>query len=242
MIFEMSFPLALGTLTRLCKDRQKSCDCEHFINETMDSSGVVPSTDAGRRTWDKEEAERKYAERMTREKEEAKEAKLKKSGMGKLGPPKSGSSDSVQARTEAVIKVEELKGKRELVAGTLGRGNKGKSAGFYCETCDLTFKDSLSYLDHINSSGHYRRLGISGKVERATLEQVRDRLAWLKQRKIEMEKEKGRPLDLVKRVAEARRLEEEEKQRRRDKKKAKRRVKRQHDLGASDVEMNDQSD
>jgi U4/U6.U5 tri-snRNP component SNU23 len=85
-------------------------------------------------------------------------------------------------------------------------------------------------------------LGISGKVERATLEQVRDRLAWLKQRKIEMEKEKGQPLDLVKRVAEARRLEEEEKQRRRDKKKAKRRAKRQHDLGASDVVMNDQSD
>jgi U4/U6.U5 tri-snRNP component SNU23 len=220
----------------------------------MDSSGVGPSStsgamstaDSGRRTWDKQEAERKYAERMAREKEEAKEAKLKKARIGpggKLAPPKLGSSDSVQARTESVIKIEELKGKRELVAGNLGRGNKGKSAGFYCEACDLTFKDSLSYLDHINSSGHYRRLGISGKVERATLEQVRDRLAWLKEVKIEAEKEKGQKVDLMKRVAEARRLEEEEKQRRRDKKKAKRRARRQHELGgASDVEMNDASD
>ena len=208
----------------------------------MDPSGVGSSRDSGRRTWDVQEAERKYAERMAREKEEAKEAKLKKAGMSKLGPPKSGPQNSVQARTEAVIKVDELKGKRELVAGNIGRGNKGKSAGFYCETCDLTFKDSLSYLDHINSSSHYRRLGISGKVEWATLEQVRERLAWLKERKLEMEREKGQGLDLMKRVQEARRAEEEEKQRRREKKKAKRRARRQQELGASDVEMNGASD
>lgn len=234
--------LSVRTLTHPSKiGRSRSGDSN--TSSTMDSSGVAPSSGSERRIWDREEAERKHAERLAREKEEAKEAKLKKAGMlGKLGPPKAGSQDSVQARTEAVIKIEELKGKRELVAGNLGRGNKGKSAGFYCETCDLTFKDSLSYLDHINSSSHYRKLGISGKVERATLEQVRDRLEWLKQRKIEMEKERGQPLDLSKRIAEARRLEEEEKQRRRDKKKAKRRARRQQELGASDAEMNDASD
>lgn len=72
--------------------------------------------------------------------------------MGKLPPPASTDMGSVQARTEAVIKVEELHGKRELVAPLMGYGNKGKSAGFYCDACDLTFKDSLSYLDHLNSS------------------------------------------------------------------------------------------
>lgn len=105
-----------------------------------------------RKTWDETEAERKYRERIAKEKAEAKEAKMKKAGMGKLPPPASTSSDSVQARTEAVIKVEELRGKRELVSGFVTRGNKGRSAGFYCEACDLTFKDSLSYLDHLNSS------------------------------------------------------------------------------------------
>jgi U4/U6.U5 tri-snRNP component SNU23 len=117
----------------------------------MSTSGV-PEDGSLRKTWDRDDAEKKYQERIAREKEDAKEAKNKKAGLGKLPPPAATSSDSVQARTETVFKVEELKGKRELVAGVLLRGNKGKSAGFYCETCDLTFKDSLSYLDHINSS------------------------------------------------------------------------------------------
>jgi U4/U6.U5 tri-snRNP component SNU23 len=115
------------------------------------SSGV-PEQSGSRRTWDREEAERKHAERLAREKEESKEAKNKKAGMGKLPPPASTDMSSVQARTEAVIRVEELHGKRELVAPLMGYGNKGKSAGFYCEACDLTFKDSFSYLDHLNSS------------------------------------------------------------------------------------------
>ena len=112
-----------------------------------DNSVIAP-----RKVWDVEEAERKYAERLEREKEEAKEAKKKKAAGGKLAPPPSGNANSVQARTEAVIKTEELRGKRELVAPTQGIGNKGRSAGFYCEVCDVTYKDSFSYLDHINSS------------------------------------------------------------------------------------------
>jgi U4/U6.U5 tri-snRNP component SNU23 len=65
---------------------------------------------------------------------------------------------------------------------------------------------------------------------------VQTRLAWLKERKIEMEKEKGQELDLSKRIAERRRIEEEEKKRRREKKKAKRRMRRQQDLDTSDDE------
>lgn len=126
---------------RLSKDQQSP--------STMDEEN---SAVAARRTWDPQEAERKYAERIEREKEEAKEAKKKKAAGGKLAPPSSGSANSVQARTEAVIKTEELRGKRELVAPTMAIGNKGRSAGFYCEVCDLTYKDSFSYLDHINSS------------------------------------------------------------------------------------------
>ncbi len=83
----------------------------------------------------------------------------------------------------------------------------------------------------------HRKAGTTGKVERATLEMVQSRLAWLKERKIEMEKEKGQEFDLSKRIAERRRIEEEEKKRRREKKKAKRRMRRQQDLGASDEEM-----
>jgi U4/U6.U5 tri-snRNP component SNU23 len=118
-----------------------------------------PAQASVRRTWDTEEAARKYAERLSREKEEAKESKNKKAGLGKLPPPAAVDAKSVQARTEAVIKREELHGKRELVAPTMSLGNKGRSAGFYCEACDLTFKDSNSYLDHLNSSGRMTFFG-----------------------------------------------------------------------------------
>ena len=116
------------------------------------ADSVSTASTSVRRVWDKDDAERKYNERLAREKAEDNEAKTKKAE-GKLPPPPASSNaDSVQARTEAVIKTEELRGKRELVAPILGIGNKGRSAGFYCETCDLTYKDSFSYLDHINSS------------------------------------------------------------------------------------------
>ena len=71
------------------------------------------------------------------------------------------------------------------------------------------------------------------------MEQVQNRLAWLRERKIQMEKERGDELNLSKRIAERRRLEEEERLRRREKKKAKRRMRRRQELGASDAEMND---
>ena len=116
------------------------------------SAKMAQTSGDGRRTWDREDAESKHKERLESEKAKAKSKKAGKAGMGKLPPPASTDNSSIQARTEAVIKVEELHGKRELVAPLLGFGNKGKSAGFYCETCDLTYKDSLSYLDHINSS------------------------------------------------------------------------------------------
>ena len=83
----------------------------------------------------------------------------------------------------------------------------------------------------------YRKLGISGKVERATLEQVKARLAWLRERKFEMEKERGQELDLSKRIAERKRIEEEEKRRRREKKKAKRRARRLQ-MEGEDINMN----
>lgn len=80
-------------------------------------------------------------------------------------------------------------------------------------------------------------MGISGKVERATLEQVKARLAWLRERKFEMEKERGQELDLSKRIAERKRIEEEEKRRRREKKKAKRRARRLQ-MEGEDINMN----
>lgn len=112
-----------------------------------------PTSDSVQRTRNNEQATYNYKERLSLQTQETKDSKTKKAGLGKLPPPAAVDAKSVQARTEAVIKREELHGKRELVAPTMSLGNKGRSAGFYCEACDLTFKDSNSYLDHLNSSG-----------------------------------------------------------------------------------------
>lgn len=62
----------------------------------------------------------------------------------------------------------ELIGKRELVSSVKN------SAGFNCDTCKELFKDSASYLSHLNSKGHLLLSGNNVSAEKATLQQVKD--------------------------------------------------------------------
>lgn len=41
--------------------------------------------------------------------------------------------------------------------------------------CDCVVKDSINFLDHINGKKHQRNLGMSMKVERSSLDQVKER-------------------------------------------------------------------
>ncbi|KAL5714194.1 hypothetical protein ACHQM5_016188 [Ranunculus cassubicifolius] len=50
-----------------------------------------------------------------------------------------------------------------------------QQAGFFCQVCDCIVKDSLNYLDHINGKKHQRKLGMSMRVERASVTQVKER-------------------------------------------------------------------
>lgn len=58
-----------------------------------------------------------------------------------------------------------------------------QQAGFYCEVCDCILKDSHAYLDHINGKWHNRALGMSMRVEKSSVEEVRQRLLEAKRRK-----------------------------------------------------------
>ena len=61
--------------------------------------------------------------------------------------------------------------------------------------CDCVVKDSINFLDHINGKKHQRNMGMSMKVERSTLSQVKERFAMNKRKKEEVEKKKEYDFD-----------------------------------------------
>ena len=109
-----------------------------------------------------------------------------------------------------------------------GVGKRGRGAGFYCEACDLTFKDSLQWVDHLNSKQHLHAVGERDEVVVATLEMVVGRLAWLKRRR-EDEGVGGEEVDLARRLAERARAEEEERVQKREKRKVARRERKERE-------------
>ena len=86
-----------------------------------------------------------------------------------------GEETLTQARHEK-LNISGNVGKMTLMAAGSATGKRGKGAGNYCEDCDLTFKDSMQWVEHINSMQHLRAIGQSGEVKRATKEEVERRI------------------------------------------------------------------
>ena len=183
-----------------------------------------------RKTWDRAEYAVKAEAREAKEKEEGKaryEAKLagKKYIPRASTPPDAKEAQSRSSRLDVARNV----GKITLVPAGAATGKRGKGAGFYCEDCDLTFKDNLQFVDHLNSRQHLVTVGQSGEVSRAGVEEVRERLAWLKRKK-----EEEKLTDVVDLRARLEvRVEEEE--RKREEKRRKRREKRRKTEGGVGV-------
>ncbi|ORX44990.1 hypothetical protein BCR36DRAFT_406149 [Piromyces finnis] len=158
-----------------------------------------------RRTWDKEEYEKKALERER----ENERAKIKEKP-----------TELLKARKEK-LELDKYLGKSQVVQTT---GSAAKQPGFYCKVCDCTIKDSVNYLDHINGKRHQSKLNRTMKVERSSIEDVRAKLAKLKSKK-EPEKE----LTFDERIEKAKKDEEKRKELRKSKKKEKRRRKREQE-------------
>ena len=175
-----------------------------------------------RRTWDREEYAAKAAEREKKYKEEGKaryEAAIagKKYHRRASTPPDAKDTEARQARLDVSAQI----GKTMLVPAGSAIGKRGKGAGFYCENCDLTFKDNLQFVEHLNSKQHLIATGQTGEVRRATLDEVLERMAYLKRKKDEETAKET--IDLTTRLDIARDQEEAEREEKRRKRNDKRR-------------------
>ncbi|KAK5675673.1 U4/U6.U5 snRNP associated protein [Elasticomyces elasticus] len=181
-----------------------------------------PSDTTHRRTWDREEYAAKAASRSLKEREEGKaryEAKLE--GKKYFAPPVSQEDPHETSSRQARLNVSEQVGKVTMVVAGEGQGKRGKSAGFYCEVCDLTYKDNLQFVEHLNSKQHLVASGESGEVRRAGLEEVKGRFDYLV-RKREEEKAKE-VVDLDSRLVVANEVADKEREEKRRKRNEKRR-------------------
>lgn len=175
-----------------------------------------------RKTWDRDEYAAKARQHDEKQKEEGRaryEAKLqgKKYVRRASTPPDAKETEARKSRLD----VGAMVGKTMLVPAGAATGKRGRGAGFYCDACDLTFKDNLQLVEHLNSKQHLVATGESGEVKKATVEEVRERLAWLN-RKREDEKN-DEVVDLGARLEQAREKEQREREEKRRKRNEKRR-------------------
>jgi len=158
-----------------------------------------------RRKWDAEEYEERARKRI-RMAEEAEEEAMK-------GKGKPVSRELLKQRSYKVDLDSRLN-RTQVITKTTPLSQSG---GYYCADCDCIVKDSINYLDHINGKKHQRNLGMSMKVERSTLDQVKQRFELLKKKKEEEKKE----YDVTQRLQELQEEEEKVKAYRREKRKEK---------------------
>ncbi|KAK7203364.1 hypothetical protein BZA70DRAFT_291394 [Myxozyma melibiosi] len=192
--------------------------------------GANKPAETGRQTWDKDEMLKQARERAERERH-ARESRF-------VREPTPPDAQEIEIRRQRLNLDSDLNKVTLVPAGASAVGKRGRGAGYYCEACNLTFKDSLQWVDHLNSKQHLQATGQTDSVKRATVEDVRSRLRWLRQKR--EEDLQGQQYDIQKRIAERKRIEEEERQRRREKRNAKRKERRARSASAGGDEVDEE--
>ncbi|KAK3721930.1 U4/U6.U5 snRNP associated protein [Vermiconidia calcicola] len=207
------------------------------MSDRKGAYGAATSDTSFRRTWDRDEYAAKAADREQKSREEGKarhEAAVagKKYHRRASTPPDSRDTEARRSR----LNVADQVGKTQLVPAGATQGKRGKGAGFYCDACDLTYKDNLQFVEHLNSKQHLVNTGESGEVRRATLDEVKERFDYLKRKRAD---EKAREVvDFSARIEVAKEQEEKEREEKRRKRNEKRR-KTKDGMGVQDVKLED---
>ncbi|KAK9422571.1 putative U1-type domain-containing protein [Seiridium unicorne] len=134
-----------------------------------------------RKDWDLEEYAEKAKVREAAEKEESKARWEAKQAGKKYYKPLTGNEEYTSARSRHTDFSSRV-GTTTLVSGGALVGKRGKGAGIYCDACDLTFKDNIQWVEHINSKQHLHAIGQTDEVKKASARDVHERIErlWLK--------------------------------------------------------------
>lgn len=125
---------------------------------------------AFRKTWDKEAFEARAKARLEQE------LQLEEDREARVQAPQPIVQRAPLQRREVDLQLTKYVNTRQMV--TLGQATNGEMSGvYYCKVCDCHLRDSANYLLHINGKKHNRMLGMSMRAERATLGEVREKLA-----------------------------------------------------------------
>lgn len=119
----------------------------------------------GRRTWD----EKEYALKARQRREEAQKRRNGTNTGLKA-------HEFYQDRRKKIGQINSFSNVKVVSA------NGSKEAGFYCELCRRHFQDNLKFIEHLNSKEHLANSGFEGDSNSYTLEDVKKRLQYLKEK------------------------------------------------------------
>ncbi|KAL9988235.1 hypothetical protein ACROYT_G002659 [Oculina patagonica] len=171
-------------------------------------ANATGKNDNFRRTWDREEYEKKAKEREEELEDDEDDDEEGSSSKRRSSAPV---KRELLKRRQYDVDLEANLGKSVVITKTTPLSHTG---GYYCNVCDCVVKDSVNFLDHINGKKHQRNLGMSMRVERSSLDQVKRRFETNKRKREEEKQKKGKEYDLEERMAELREEEEQRKQQR----------------------------
>ncbi|RLN87791.1 hypothetical protein BBJ28_00020980 [Nothophytophthora sp. Chile5] len=174
-------------------------ECVAFRQEKAKGKGVA---NVARQTWDREHYEKlaKLREEGQLEDVEVRHVcccclhimiKSRKEEFQSANEGAAGPAGSARAFLKARTGKVSLEGNVGTVK-VVKSDDLSKNGGYYCEVCECGLKDSVAYLDHINGKKHLRvagclsdlrKLGYSMRVERSTVDQVKNRLQSASKRK-----------------------------------------------------------
>lgn len=126
------------------------------------------SRDVARRTWDESAFEQRALQRAQAEKE----AENEKQRGRKASQQREHIDGDPFAPTRAWLTKRDHDFDFEAAVGSTQIVSSSKEGGFYCKVCDVMAKDSNRYLSHVNSRAHQKKIGMSMRVKRSTVEEV----------------------------------------------------------------------